>query len=119
MPLEWSRTIISFRHSLVIALSQPARSDAAISHLQEAVRLNPNYGPGWEQLGFAYQKLGKHFDAIKAYERSVQLDPNSKKTWRQLGQEYRAVGRTADAERAYARGGGGGATVANAGKKKG
>jgi cytochrome c-type biogenesis protein CcmH/NrfG len=51
----------------------------------------------------AYQKQGRHGDAIKAFERATQIMPSSRHPWEHLSQEYLAVGRAADAQRAAGR----------------
>ena len=79
---------------------------AAITHLRKSISLNPNYGPGWQQLGFAYQRQGRHSDAIGAYERATRIEPNSRLAWQNLAIEYRALGRAADGARAQAHLGG-------------
>ena len=79
------------------------QTEAGIAHLRTGASLAPkNYGPVWEHLGLAYQKQGRHQDAVKAFEKATQLMPTSPLPWQHLSQEYLALGRAEDAKRAAA-----------------
>jgi eukaryotic-like serine/threonine-protein kinase len=62
----------------------PQPNKAAISKLEEAVRLDPGYGPAWGELAWRYYVDGQYSDggpqsfrrSEEANERAVALDPN-------------------------------------------
>lgn len=79
------------------------QTDAGIAHLRKGASLAPkNYGPVWEHLGLAFQKQGRHQEAVKAFERATQIMPQFPLPWKHLSQEYLALGRLEDAKRAAA-----------------
>jgi cytochrome c-type biogenesis protein CcmH/NrfG len=47
----------------------------AIADLTEAVRINPNYGDAYNDLGIAYARTGNLAAALAALDRAVVLDP--------------------------------------------
>jgi tetratricopeptide (TPR) repeat protein len=77
--------------------------EAGIACLKKGASLNSEYGPVWDHLGLAYQKQGKHQDAVKAFERATQVTPTDRLSWQHLAEGYRALGQIAKADRAAAR----------------
>ena len=61
--------------NLGVNLSQQGKHRAAISQLNEAVRLDPNNVTALYRLGQAETALGLNSDAIKHLRRAVDLDP--------------------------------------------
>jgi tetratricopeptide (TPR) repeat protein len=78
---------------------QTGQINVGIDHLRKGASLNSNYGPVWEHLGLAYQKQGRHKEAIKAFERATQIMPTYRLCWLHLADEYRAAGKVAEANR--------------------
>ena len=81
--------------------------------------MNSSYGPVWEHLGVAYQKRGRHRDAVDALEKATRLMPNSRYAWQHLAEAYQATGRSAEAQRATARAQQLGGTVVEGGQEEG
>ncbi len=50
---------------------------AAISTLNQAVTLNPNYWEAWQSLGKAYGMLGNFTEAEKALKEAARISPNN------------------------------------------
>ena len=48
----------------------------AIAAAKEALRLRPNYAEAWNNIGAAYNKLGKFNEAIAACEEALRLKPD-------------------------------------------
>jgi Flp pilus assembly protein TadD len=71
--------------------------------LRKAISLKSGYGPAWEHLGLAYQKMGRHKDAVAAFEKATQLMPGNRVPWQHLSEEYAATSRPVDAQQAAAR----------------
>ncbi|MCT7981508.1 tetratricopeptide repeat protein [Laspinema olomoucense] len=52
--------------------------DLGIRQYKEALKLNPEYVTGWNNLGFAFDRKGLTAQALEAYEKAQELDPNNK-----------------------------------------
>jgi predicted Zn-dependent protease len=74
-----------------------------VEYLRRGASLKPAYGPVWEHLGVAYQKQGRHLEAVRALEKATRLLPSSPLAWKHLAEAYQATGRSAQAQRAAAR----------------
>lgn len=47
--------------------------EEAVSHLQSAVRLDPDYSAAWKQLGRALAQLNRDGEAIAAYREGIDI----------------------------------------------
>src|SRR5438132_12472232 len=85
------------------ALYKAGKYAEAAAKLEHAVKQNPNDGKSWWQLNFAYHKLNRDSDALKAVQKAGQTD--AKHTFASepgkyeqiLGQRQRETGQTARA----------------------
>lgn len=68
----------------VVALDRLDDPKAAIPHLQEAVKLDENYGHLNAKLGAAVGMLNNHALALKCYERECYFFPNSEEAFQRL-----------------------------------
>ena len=50
---------------------QAGRTDDAVTHLQTALRLEPEHAPAHYNLGYALSVLGRRAEAIAAYQRAI------------------------------------------------
>ena len=57
----------------------------AMSHLQEAIRLVPDFAAAYNNLGQAYEGLGQYDKARFYYERAVELNPQYANAYLNLG----------------------------------
>lgn len=57
----------------------------AMSHLQEAIRLVPDFAAAYNNLGQAYEGLGQYDKARVYYERAVELNPQYANAYLNLG----------------------------------
>ena len=48
----------------------------ALTALQQAIRLNPNYAIAYGEIGYSYRNLKRYDEALLAYRRAVTLDPS-------------------------------------------
>jgi tetratricopeptide (TPR) repeat protein len=71
--------------SLGIALLSQGKVDQAITHCEEAVRLQPNYAKGHYNLGNALLARGEVNQAVAHYERALQIRPDYAKAHNSLG----------------------------------
>ena len=53
--------------------------EKAIPHYEKAVKLSPDIGSWWYNLGLAYMATNRHEEAERALARAVELDPSSEK----------------------------------------
>jgi Flp pilus assembly protein TadD len=60
-----------------ITLAEKTLWREATIHWEEATRLDPNYAEAWNDLGVAYEQLGRFEDAKTAYEKARKLQPDN------------------------------------------
>ena len=51
----------------------------AVEHLQQALRIHPNYKNAYLLLGNAYNYLQEYDRSIEAYKGALSIDPNQKR----------------------------------------
>ena len=75
------------RLSIAQQLSTALRFDAAITHLQQALLLNPLYTAVWLALGQAFEKNGDAARAIETYKSGIETAKKNgdKQAERQMG----------------------------------
>jgi predicted O-linked N-acetylglucosamine transferase (SPINDLY family) len=102
------------------AFNNPLQKDAALKHLEqgklligqgnpsaaincfkEAIRLQPDYLAAYNQLGNAYQQLGRTETAIATYQKLLSLNPNVAQVHCNLGTSLQLQGKTEEAIAAY------------------
>ncbi|HEY7302608.1 MAG TPA: tetratricopeptide repeat protein [Bryobacteraceae bacterium] len=71
-----------------------AQNDAqkAVTHLQEAVSLRPDFAEAWSDLGLARKTVLDEAGALAAYKRAVELKPTDAVAQYRLGAEYLRAG---------------------------
>jgi len=69
----------------------------AIGHLNEAVKIHPNFENAFLQLGNAHTYLKQPQKAIPFYDKVLRLDPNDKDAFNNKGVALRDAGKYADA----------------------
>jgi len=82
--------------SLLLARSKADITDA-VAHLQEAIRLKPDYAGAWMNLGNAWRTMGRYQDALAAHEKAVALNRNIPAAHANLGLTLVAFGRRDEA----------------------
>ena len=75
----------------------------AIEFLQKALRVDKNYSEAWNNLGVAYERMGRYNEAIEAYKTALQntFYRNPEKAFNNLGRVYYRIKRYDDAIDAY------------------
>jgi tetratricopeptide (TPR) repeat protein len=74
----------------------------AVRYLTEALRLNPHSAEAHNNLGGAYQRLGKPEDALREHREALRLNPKLVDAQYNIGVVAQALGRADDARVAYA-----------------
>jgi len=73
----------------------------AIAHLRESLRINPLDAEAHNNLGGAYQRLGRFGDALEEHQRALQLNPRLVEARYNLGVCYQALSRLDEARTQY------------------
>lgn len=75
----------------------------AIDFFQRAVKVEPNYSEAHNNIGFAYEKIGKSGEAIEAYKKALSnlMYRTPEKAYNSLGRVYYRLGRYDEAIGAY------------------
>jgi Flp pilus assembly protein TadD len=58
------------------ALFQAGKVTEAVEHLQQALRIKPDYVEAHFNLGLALEKLGRTPEAIEQFEQALKLQPD-------------------------------------------
>jgi tetratricopeptide (TPR) repeat protein len=79
---ELAHTILAF------ALFKEGRTDEAMDHYSNAIRIRPDYADDYNNRGVAYDKLGQHQHAIENYNEAIRLKPNYAEAYYNRGTIY-------------------------------
>ena len=63
-------------------------SKVAIQHLQRLLELRPEYGGGYNSLGYSYMALGEMGKAKAAFEKYLELAPEEPNAYDSMGEYY-------------------------------
>ena len=88
-------------YSLGIALVQQDRLSEGMAHLEQAVRLKPDYPEAHNNLGYALLQQGKVAEAIGHVEEAVRLKPEYAEAYCNLGMVLFQLGRVPEAVSRY------------------
>jgi tetratricopeptide (TPR) repeat protein len=68
-----------------LALARMDRFDEALACYDQALALNPDFGPAWYNRAWVLEQLGELAKAIAGLERAVELNPENLQAWSNLG----------------------------------
>jgi len=88
-------------NNLGVALDRKGRTDDAIKHYLEALRIKPNHVEAHNNLGVALDGKGRTDDAIKHYLEALRIEPDYAEAHNNLGIALYRKGRTDDAIKHY------------------
>ena len=83
------------------ALARERLWDAAIDHLQEAVRLRPDYADAYFNLGSVLFQRGKIDQAIAQWQKTLAINPRDAEAHRNVGDALRKQGKVREAISEY------------------
>ncbi len=63
------------------ALARSGHEAAAVSHFEQAVRLDPARAPNHYNLGVAYERVGRAEWALEGYRQALLRDPAFEQAW--------------------------------------
>jgi len=78
-----------------------AELEDAIAHLRESIRINPLDAEAHNNMGGAYQRLGRFADALEEHQRALQLNPQLVEARYNMGVCYQALNRFEEARDQY------------------
>ncbi|MGD9852763.1 MAG: tetratricopeptide repeat protein [Nitrospirales bacterium] len=84
-----------------VALSMIGNAQEAASEFRLLIEDQPEWIPGWTQLGHVYMVLHQWEQASKVFQRAVELDPKSGNLHYVLGRTLTEQGRLSEAEQAF------------------
>ena len=84
-------------NNLGMALADAGRVHEAVFHLEQALKLRPNFPEAENNLGYDLTVLGRPQEAIAHHERALKLQPNFAEAHNNLGFALATLGRTAEA----------------------
>ena len=66
----------------------------AIEYFKKAIKVDSNYSEAYNNLGYAYEKSGKHDEAIKSYQKAISnpMYQNPERAFNSLGRIYYRLG---------------------------
>ncbi len=79
-------------HNLGVIAQERGNHREAVTRFQEAIRLQPTYGPSRLLLGSSLMALGKHDDALRELKRAMVLMPDQPPARLELAKAYEASG---------------------------
>jgi len=94
---ELDRAILDRRHTealytLAVAQRYESRYSDALATLKKLFTVNPTYGRGHQEKGYALKAMGKEGEACSAFERAVQTNPALHASWKELSEFYSKAG---------------------------
>jgi tetratricopeptide (TPR) repeat protein len=106
----WQNDITLFQHNLEVTtrnhvahnilgagLTNQGEIEEAVTHLETALRLAPQYAEAWYNLGIALAHLGKLEEAADHYDKAVQIQPKFAKAHNNLGNTLVRLGKVEEA----------------------
>ncbi|MSU25131.1 MAG: tetratricopeptide repeat protein [Opitutus sp.] len=83
-------------NNLGVALVEAGRTEEALPHFEQAIKLRVNYAEGKNNLGDALNRLGRSREASPHLEHALRLQPNYAEAHNNLGVAFMATNRPAD-----------------------
>ena len=84
-------------YNLGIALEQTGKTEEAIAHYEQALRIKPNYAEAHNNLGVMFEHQDKLPEAIAHYEQALRIKPDSGGAHNNLGVALVRLGRMQEA----------------------
>jgi tetratricopeptide (TPR) repeat protein len=85
---------VEAHNNMANTLANAGKTDEAIEHYQQALRLKPDYAESYNNLGVLLARAGKIPQAIEDYQKALSLKPDYAKAHNNLGLALAAAGRS-------------------------
>ena len=89
------------RVNLALAYVVEGRESEAVSHLQTALKIQPDFADAWVELGNISHDNGAYGDAERAYRKALNYSPTLEGVYYNLGNVYQDAGRYEEAIAQY------------------
>ena len=77
-----------------ISYAELGRHEDAITNLDIAIQLKPDFAEAYTNRGIVSKMLGRHEDAIADYDKAIQLKPEFAEAYANRGTVYKMLGAT-------------------------
>jgi tetratricopeptide (TPR) repeat protein len=64
-----------------LCLGRMERPEEAAQCFEQAIALQPAFGPAWFNRGWSLERLGRTGEAARCYERAVEINPENAQAW--------------------------------------
>jgi len=88
-------------NALALLTFQTEQYDKAVEYLSKAVKLSPRVAGLHNNLGNAYQKLGKIQEALDSYQRALEIDPRFAQALYNRGQLFQSLEQLSEAQACF------------------
>jgi tetratricopeptide (TPR) repeat protein len=78
----------NMHNDMAVALYMAGRNDQAIEAFRNTLAIDPNFWPGYRNLGTALQKAGKFQEAVQSFESAVRLNPQAIEIYNDLANAH-------------------------------
>ena len=72
-----------------------------IEYYSKCLKLDPKNVDAWNNIGIAFDDLGRYEEAIRCYDRALEIDPRDAAVWNNKGVTLGKLGRYEEAIRCY------------------
>jgi tetratricopeptide (TPR) repeat protein len=90
---DWSNKAFS--------LNEIDKHQEAVASCDEALKVDPSYGPAWGNKGIALSSLGRFEEAMAVFDRALRIIPNDAKIWYNRGLSLKRMSRYQEALACY------------------
>ncbi len=63
-------------NNMAMVMDRLGKKEEGFAYLERVIKSDPNFIPGYINLGFKYQQIGNHNKAIKYFHRAIKISPN-------------------------------------------
>ncbi|MBN1364358.1 MAG: tetratricopeptide repeat protein, partial [Syntrophaceae bacterium] len=92
--LQVTKGVIALTHNNIgVSLAEEGKTDEAIYHYNEAIRLKPTYADAYNNKGAIYGELKQYQLAIENFNKAVALKPDFAKAFYNRGTAYTYIGK--------------------------
>jgi Flp pilus assembly protein TadD len=76
-----------------LAMQGMEKHDSALADFDQAIALDPNYGPTFNSRGITLHRLKRYHEALTSYDRAIAINPNDSAAYTNRGMTLHALDR--------------------------